>query len=280
MMLERRPVVLDHDVYALTEKGVDGLRSAEASLSPVEIKLLVLTDGRSTVAQVKASQQFLGPEVVAETYQKLLLGGWIRPASREKDGKSDLYEFFSTKPPLKPSAGAISKAGPEASAGVTKLQEQGYYVSIAHRPAIERQRADGESLSAVVVEDEPNLAKFLKHYLEFEKIDVRLAANRDEIIAALRRPPLPDLVLLDVILPDADGFDVLLKMREHPVLKSVPVIMLTAKATREAVLKGLAGGANGYVTKPFEAEVLIKAVRIVLGLPLDPAAQPGGNSWY
>jgi two-component system OmpR family response regulator len=73
-------------------------------------------------------------------------------------------------------------------------------------------------------------------------------------------------VLLDVLLPDVDGFEVLLKIRQHPSLRTMPVVMLTAKATRDAVLRGLAGGADGYITKPFEIEALIKAVKVVLGL--------------
>ena len=68
------------------------------------------------------------------------------------------------------------------------------------------------------------------------------------------------------MLPDADGFDVLSKVRQHPLLKSTPVIMVTAKATRESVMRGLACGADGYVTKPFEAENVVKAVRTVLGV--------------
>ena len=96
--------------------------------------------------------------------------------------------------------------------------------------------------------------------------------KRDDIQIALRLVPMPDLILLDVHLPDADGFDILARMRQHPVLKSMPVIMLTGETTREAVLKGLKGGADGYVTKPFEADVLVAAVKAVLGLT--PA--PGG----
>jgi DNA-binding response OmpR family regulator len=85
------------------------------------------------------------------------------------------------------------------------------------------------------------------------------------------------LVLLDVMLPDADGFEVLLKMRQHPALKVVPVVMLTAKATRDAVLQGLSGGADGYITKPFDVEVLVKAVKTVLGLPESNA--PARDAW-
>jgi DNA-binding response OmpR family regulator len=104
-------------------------------------------------------------------------------------------------------------------------------------------------------------------------MNTRLAVNREEIVNQLRRTPLPDLVLLDVMLPDTDGFHVLLKMREPPVFKNVPLLMLTAKSTREAVLAGLAGGANGYITKPFNPEALILAVKAVLGIPKNPFDQ-------
>ncbi|OGB05750.1 MAG: hypothetical protein A3E79_00825 [Burkholderiales bacterium RIFCSPHIGHO2_12_FULL_61_11] len=121
-------------------------------------------------------------------------------------------------------------------------------------------------MSVILIDDEPQLAKFLSHYLRFEGFDVRVAGCRAEIVAEIRKPPIPDLVLLDVMLPDADGFDILLRIRSHPALKDVPVIMLTAKATRESVLKGLAAGADGYITKPVETDVLLQAVRTVMGL--------------
>jgi DNA-binding response OmpR family regulator len=73
-------------------------------------------------------------------------------------------------------------------------------------------------------------------------------------------------MILDVVLPDVNGFDVLQKMKTHPALKAVPVIMLTAEAKRESVMRGLVGGADGYITKPFEKAVLIAGVKAVLGL--------------
>ena len=66
--------------------------------------------------------------------------------------------------------------------------------------------------------------------------------------------------------PDIDGFDVLARVRQHDAMKDVRIIMMTAKATREAVLKGLERGADGYVTKPFEVDVLLKAVKTVAGV--------------
>jgi DNA-binding response OmpR family regulator len=68
------------------------------------------------------------------------------------------------------------------------------------------------------------------------------------------------------MLPDVNGFDILQRLKAHPALKAVPVIMLTADAARESVMRGLAGGADGYITKPFERAKLLGGVRAVLGL--------------
>jgi DNA-binding response OmpR family regulator len=69
-----------------------------------------------------------------------------------------------------------------------------------------------------------------------------------------------------VNLPGADGFDILARIRQHPALRTIPVVMLTAQTNRKDVLRGLSGGANGYITKPFEHDVLMKSLRAVLGL--------------
>jgi two-component system OmpR family response regulator len=80
-----------------------------------------------------------------------------------------------------------------------------------------------------------------------------------------------------VVLPDADGFDILARVRQHPVLKEVPVLLLTGRATREAVLQGLTLGADGYLTKPFEPDALLHAVRTVLGLPDEDVRKAWGG---
>jgi DNA-binding response OmpR family regulator len=168
----------------------------------------------------------------------------------------------------------LTRARAETAAGVSSLQAAGFYVRIARRASMPRPRDGGRAPVAIVVEDDPHLAGFLKTYLAFDGFEVRVAANRDQVISALREPPLPDLVLLDVMLPDIDGFDVLLKMREHAALKRVPVIMVTSRATREAVLTGLSRGADGYLTKPVEPDTLMQAIRAVLGVK----GGPDGNT--
>jgi CheY-like chemotaxis protein len=174
-----------------------------------------------------------------------------------------------------------------ADAAALSLRRTGYFVGIARKPPKAPQRAAGQPLLVVVVEDEPVLAKFVQSYLAFEGIQVRLAADRAQVSAQLGQRPVPDLVLLDVALPDADGFDILQRIRRHRHLHAVPVIMLTGTTTREAVIRGMRLGADGYVTKPFDAEALMRAVRTVLGLPgvarssdpwVNPDAKPGRGS--
>ena len=76
--------------------------------------------------------------------------------------------------------------------------------------------------------------------------------------------PYPHLVLLDVMLPDANGFDVLNRIRQHPVLQNTPVLMVTSLGEREDVVRGLTLGASGYITKPVKPSVLMQAVESVL----------------
>jgi DNA-binding response OmpR family regulator len=95
---------------------------------------------------------------------------------------------------------------------------------------------------------------------------VRTARNRNEINAEINKTPLPDLMLLDVTLPDADGFQILERLRGHPKLSSLPVVMMTARSDVADITRGLSLNADGYVTKPFKASALISAVGTVLGL--------------
>lgn len=259
----------DDVIYALTPRGEKELRSGETALSPDEIELLVRTDGVLTFGQIKAGIPNIASAVLTATLRRLLERKLLAVA--EIDPFADQFQVQLNNMML-------SKAGAEADACTLSLKKTGYYVSIARKRSPARTLKQGEILSAIVVDDEQMLARFIRSLLAIEGFNVRVAGNRAEVIAEFNRPPAPDLILLDVMLPDADGFDILLRLRQHPALRDVPVIMLTGKATREDVLKGLAGGADGYITKPVEADVLMHAVRTVVGLT-DPADGKPGDTW-
>ena len=252
-------------VFSLTAKGKELLRGSVTALSAVELEILVRVDGVLTRSQIQAGMPAVPPETFADLFRKLL--------------DQRLLAVIEADPlalQMQASLDLLTGSGRQAKAdsGASSLKTSGFFVEIARERLPTRQRVPGEVLYAVVVEDEPILAKFIQSYLSFEGFEVRLAGNRAEIVTELRRPPVPDVILLDVLLPDADGFDVLQRLRQNQAFKGVPIIMLTGKATREAVLKGMAGGADGYVTKPFEADSLMRAVRTVVGLPAKDGATP------
>lgn len=279
MQVEEHPVIADDDVFALTARGRKELTGSETSLAPSVLEVLVLIDGTSSVGETAARARTVGKDDVVKTLDALLREKMIEIVSGPA-GQFDFVDFFQTTGPIKSSAAAIAKAKKETAATTLLLQQQGYFVRIARRGKAKKPSDATRTLCVLVIEDEPHLANLLKHILMNEGFNVRTAKNRDEIVAEFRRPPCPDLVLLDVSLPDVDGFEVLFKIRQHPGLKTLPVVMLTAKATRDAVLKGLAGGADGYITKPFEFDVLVKAVNVVLGLSGEGrVAEAGQDPW-
>jgi DNA-binding response OmpR family regulator len=112
----------------------------------------------------------------------------------------------------------------------------------------------------LVVDDEERMARFIHLNLEHDGFRVVEAYKGLQAIQSLR-DSLPDLVLLDVMLPDLDGFEVLKMIRE---VSSVPVIMLTAKGEEDDRVHGLELGADDYVTKPFSPRELVSRVRAVL----------------
>ncbi len=112
----------------------------------------------------------------------------------------------------------------------------------------------------LVVDDEERMARFIRLNLEHDGFQVVEAYRGLRAIQALR-DSMPDLVLLDVMLPDIDGFEVLRMIRE---ISQVPVIMLTAKGEEDDRVRGLELGADDYVTKPFSPRELVSRVRAVL----------------
>lgn len=264
--MEEPAQIRDQDVYVVADKGNAELKSGSTELSHAALTLLVMLDGKASIAEIAARTEVLSADEIRQTAQTLAQGGYIEPATPEPATNIDFSYFFADQPPAEPSAEAAEQARREAESGTAALKLNGYYVSIARKSARKMLPATGSKFSVLVVEDDPELQRALKVLLTMEKFAPRVASNRKEILDALGTLPLPDLVLLDVGLPDTSGFDVLARMRRHPRLESVAVIMLTGKAQREDVLRGLAGGADGYITKPFDREVLLTGIRAVLGL--------------
>lgn len=253
----------DDEIFAISEKGSRELKSAGTSLSVIELQVLVVIDGFSSAAGIAQRVAGVSSEDVTVALHNLAAGKLIVSVN---DADAEASGFSTIAVPAGFFSSITTDSSAEAEGGVSILKKKGFYVRIARRPAGGRSAKKGWKPTVLVVDDDPDLQKLIRTYFVMEGLVPRAALNRDDIVVALRQQPAPDLVLLDVQLTDANGFDILARMRQHPVLKNIPVVMLTAEATREAVLKGLQGGADGYVTKPFEPDLLVTAVKAVLGL--------------
>lgn len=116
----------------------------------------------------------------------------------------------------------------------------------------------------LVADDEPNIVLSLTFLMERAGYEVEVVDNGED---ALKRATesTPDLLLLDVMLPRLSGFEVCQKLRAHPACRTLPIIMLTAKGRDSEISKGLALGANVYITKPFSVQELLAQVAAMLG---------------
>ena len=251
----------DADIYAITAKANRELKSSDTTLSAAELQVLVLVDGISTVKEIAQRIPGLQRKELDAALHKLLA---VKLVVSTSDIDAMGSGFSTIAVPVGFFSG-IADSSPEADGGASLLKQRGYFVRIARRPS-EIGAGKGSRPTLLVIDDDEDLQKLIRYYFKMEGYATRSALNGADIVNALREPPPPDVILLDVNLPDANGFDILVRMRQHPALRSVPVVMLTAEATREAVLKGLQGGADGYITKPFEQDQLISAVKAVLGV--------------
>jgi len=128
--------------------------------------------------------------------------------------------------------------------------------------------------TVLVADDEPSIVMSLEFLLKKAGYRVTVARTGGEVLRVMEAD-LPDLVLLDAMMPERDGYDVCQTIRANPSWQKLPVIMLTAKSREVERQKGMALGATDYVTKPFSTRDLVDLVRRHLG---DGVARPEGSA--
>ncbi|HEX7217660.1 MAG TPA: response regulator [Burkholderiales bacterium] len=148
-------------------------------------------------------------------------------------------------------------------AGAT-LARSGAFLALdrlRRRPQAVKERADTVIL---IVEDDPDQLALADLRVSMAGYKVRIAGSVNGFLQALVDDGAPDLLLLDIMLPDGDGYDVLSKMRRHQALGSLPIVLLTARNEPADIGRGLALGADGYITKPYTKNILADVVERVL----------------
>ena len=121
------------------------------------------------------------------------------------------------------------------------------------------------SKKILIVDDEPNIVISLDFLMKREGFEVAVAADGDEALAQVAAFQ-PDLVLLDVMMPKKSGFEVCEALRADPEHAGLKIVMVTAKGRDTEVAKGMAIGADAYITKPFATKELVARVKTLLGI--------------
>ncbi len=145
--------------------------------------------------------------------------------------------------------------------------------------------ADHPMASILIVDDEPDIREVIRFALEAAGFETQEAADAGTALEMIRRDP-PDLMLLDWMLPGRSGLDLAKQLKQDPKTEGLPIIMVTARTEERDLVKGLGGGADDYITKPFSPRELIARLKAllrragqqaedklnVLGLQLDPSS--------
>src|SRR5688572_28621485 len=126
----------------------------------------------------------------------------------------------------------------------------------------------------LVVEDDPDIAQLIGHYLEKAGYTVEFLSSGKAVMPKVRRDP-PDLVVLDLMLPELDGLMICQAMRTDPQTAAIPIIMVTARGEEADRITGLELGADDYVTKPFSPKELAARVTALLRRTSRPMASGG-----
>lgn len=111
----------------------------------------------------------------------------------------------------------------------------------------------------LVIDDAPSNIEVIRNIL-VDTYRVKVATNGPAGIKIAQKEPHPDLILLDIVMPDMDGYAVCRQLKENPVTASIPVLFVTGTADDEEKLKGLAMGAKGFLMKPLQSEAVLDAV--------------------
>ncbi len=124
--------------------------------------------------------------------------------------------------------------------------------------------SEESTLRVLVVDDDDGVQKLVATLLNRSRITAIPAMSATEAAQLLRQPPLPDIMLLDIMLPEISGIDFLKQMRSKTVFDNLPVIILSALADPKTIRAGLDAGADRYLTKPYLVNNLVKTMQEVL----------------
>jgi two-component system chemotaxis response regulator CheY len=281
----------DLTVYRLTRAGTGALAQPQGRISRGFSRLLACIDGQRNLGdlQKEGAAMKLSPTDLRVWLRELERQGLIEVASMpvEEDAGFAYQGFVEMQrddgfdKTVEQIRLALKREQPAAddhllrttarlmaleSGPTTRAITENGFFALPSRSG-DRGASAPDDFLVLIVEDDALQARVAQNIIAKEGYQTSWAEDGHELVTHLKAPRRPDLILMDVELPGSnDGFDYLAKIRRHPAFSDTRVIMLTGRSEREDIARGVMLGANGYVTKPYRAELLRGAIRQTLNL--------------
>ena len=251
----------DDLTYMRTASGDSEVAAQFSLLRSDQKKVLQLVEPTANFAELRAKLPRFAEATLRQTLEELASMGYLEAFTADTDMSACL-----ARPVEEPTIQRRQQAEQQTISGMPALKEAGYFVNILSRPDRRILPRSGDTYHIFIIDaDETNTLVSVRTLL-LNGFHTHVAVNRDEVVAGLNRKPMPDVIAMDVTLPDLIGLELLGRLREHRKFKSVPIIVMTAKAEHEDVVAALAYGASCYMTKPFKPDALLDSINAVLGI--------------
>jgi len=252
-------------VYTLTALGQDTLSidALKGNLPQDYRRLLGLVEVGGHEEVIRGRMRRFPDQLIGEWLKEL---EQLKMVESREAGDLDAITFTGARLPLLPpltddDRKRLVKA---TVAGNATLLRSGSFLSddrVANLPPLGKAPAD---TIVLLVEDDPDQLALAELRVTMAGYQVHSVDRAKELSRYLREKPRPDLLLLDVMLPDGNGFDILAQLRGRPEFSTLPIVLLTAKAELVDIRNGLALGADGYITKPYSKNLLAEVIGRIL----------------
>lgn len=251
--------------YRLTEVGRAVSAGDDLSVPADYRRILGLISADTHFDVIRGALRRYPDKLIAEWVEELEEIGYLEAVPSEADFDLDFTKFFAQSAAQAKVTGEDAKRiQAEAKSAEATLARAGAWIAedrLKNRPPARKPMAD---TMVLIVEDDPDQLALADLRVSMAGYRVRAVDSAKALLEDLRAQPLADILLLDVMLPDGDGFDILAKLRKHPKFALLPVAMLTAKDDPKEIARGLALGADAYITKPYSKNILAETIGRIL----------------
>ena len=251
--------------YRLTETGLAARSGSDLAVPGDYRRILRLVKSDTHFDVIRGALRRFPDKLIEEWVDELVEIGFLEIAPSPEDLDLDFTKLFAEPAAPSPVAGEDElRIASDAKSAEVALARAGAWIAedrLKNRKPVSKPVAD---TTVLIVEDDPDQLALADLRVAMVGYRVRVASNARELLDDLRTKPLADILLLDVMLPDGNGFGILGKLRQHPKFALLPIAMLTAKDDPQEIAKGLALGADAYITKPYSKNILADTIQRIL----------------